>query len=138
MSSGNAYHDLEEYVISKEILNVEKLKSLKAKYFKTEYFVKESYVSDCALRFKLGDEAKIIKYNNKGLVIEIISIEKYPDDPDKHTVISTFGAYYSYKFECKKRYKKDDGCKPINQFHKFRLQIMFCHLYDSMKHQNNL
>lgn len=105
LRSGNGKNDLEDYVISGKRVNVEMLKEFKEKYFKTEYFVNDSKLTECEIPFKIGEKREITKYNNKGLKIVISRIEKYPDDPEKES--STFGAYYSYIFDRKRRYKKE-------------------------------
>jgi hypothetical protein len=94
-------------VKSGEEVNIYQVAALKVIYFKTEYFVKDNKLKDCEIRYKIGDTATISKYNNKGKEIVISSIAKFPDDPDKQTGRSTFGAYYFYEFDGIKRLKKD-------------------------------
>ena len=111
LNSGNAFHDLERYVKSKQVINLKSLGQFKDKYFRKEFFTLANNLPQSPISFKIGDKALITARNNKGIIVEIFKIDKYPDDPD--TDKGRFGAYYQYEFNGKLLKKKVENLELV-------------------------
>ena len=112
LRSGNAFHDLEKYIDSKQVVNINTLApAFKDKYLRKEFFTLDSNMTKSPISFKIGDKALITARNNKGKIVEISKIDKYPDDPE--TDNSRFGAYYQYKFKGTVFRKKEENLQRL-------------------------